>query len=45
LGAVNVVATYFAFRWIDKFGRRPLAIGGSAGMSVFIRSRRRGSRS
>jgi MFS transporter, SP family, arabinose:H+ symporter len=28
LGAVNVVATYFAFRWIDKFGRRPLAIGG-----------------
>jgi len=36
LGAVNVIATYFAFRWIDKFGRRPLAIGGYAGMSVFI---------
>jgi sugar porter (SP) family MFS transporter len=36
LGAVNVVATYFAFRWIDKFGRRPLAIGGYAGMTVFI---------
>ena len=26
LGAVNVVATYFAFRWIDKVGRRPLAL-------------------
>ena len=36
LGAVNVVATYFAFRWIDKFGRRPLAIYGYAGMTVFI---------
>jgi MFS transporter, SP family, arabinose:H+ symporter len=36
LGAVNVVATYFAFRWIDKRGRRPLAIGGYAGMTVFI---------
>ncbi|MFY9890038.1 MAG: sugar porter family MFS transporter [Streptosporangiaceae bacterium] len=36
LGAVNVIATYFAFRWIDKFGRRPLAIGGYAGMTVFI---------
>src|SRR5215831_593837 len=36
LGAVNVVATYFAFRWIDKLGRRPLAIWGYAGMSVFI---------
>jgi MFS transporter, SP family, arabinose:H+ symporter len=36
LGAVNVIATYFAFRWIDKFGRRPLAMGGYAGMAVFI---------
>ena len=36
LGAVNVIATYFAFRWIDKFGRRPLAMGGYAGMSVFM---------
>jgi SP family arabinose:H+ symporter-like MFS transporter len=36
LGAVNVIATYFAFRWIDKFGRRPLAIGGYAGMTVFM---------
>ena len=36
LGAVNVVATYFAFKWIDKVGRRPLAIWGYAGMTVFI---------
>ena len=36
LGAVNVVATYFAFRWIDKVGRRPLAIWGYAGMAVFM---------
>jgi sugar porter (SP) family MFS transporter len=36
LGAVNVIATYFAFRWIDKRGRRPLAIGGYLGMAVFM---------
>src|ERR1700751_1861823 len=36
LGAVNVVATYFAFRWIDKKGRRPLALGGYVGVDVFI---------
>jgi MFS transporter, SP family, arabinose:H+ symporter len=36
LGAVNVLATYFAFRFIDKVGRRKLAIGGYAGMTVFI---------
>jgi MFS transporter, SP family, arabinose:H+ symporter len=36
LGAVNVIATYFAFRWIDKLGRRPLAMGGYAGMAVFM---------
>jgi MFS transporter, SP family, arabinose:H+ symporter len=36
LGAVNVIATYFAFRWIDKFGRRPLAMGGYAGMAMFM---------
>jgi len=36
LGAVNVIATYFAFRWIDKVGRRLLAIWGYAGMAVFI---------
>jgi SP family arabinose:H+ symporter-like MFS transporter len=29
--AVNVAATYLGFRWIDKFGRKPLAIGGYTG--------------
>jgi MFS family permease len=32
--AVNVAATYFAFRWIDKLGRRRLAMGGFSGMLV-----------
>ncbi|NUR27946.1 MAG: sugar porter family MFS transporter, partial [Catenulispora sp.] len=32
---VNVAATYLAFRYIDRAGRRPLAIGGYAGMAVF----------
>jgi SP family arabinose:H+ symporter-like MFS transporter len=36
LGAVNVIATYFAFRFIDKVGRRKLALGGFFGMAVFI---------
>jgi MFS transporter, SP family, arabinose:H+ symporter len=36
LGVVNVIATYFAFRFIDKVGRRKLAMGGYAGMAVFI---------
>jgi sugar porter (SP) family MFS transporter len=36
LGAVNVIATYFGFRWIDKVGRRPLALWGYAGMTVFM---------
>jgi sugar porter (SP) family MFS transporter len=31
---VNVAATYFAFRWIDRIGRRRLAIGGYSGMAV-----------
>ena len=30
----NVGATYLAFRWIDKIGRRKLAIGGFAGMAA-----------
>ena len=34
IAAVNVIATYFAFRWIDRFGRRKLSIGGYAGMCV-----------
>jgi SP family arabinose:H+ symporter-like MFS transporter len=33
--AVNVAATYLGFRWIDKFGRKALAIGGFTGMIVF----------
>jgi sugar porter (SP) family MFS transporter len=33
--AVNVIATYFAFRYIDNIGRRKLAMGGFAGMAVF----------
>src|ERR1700759_1975381 len=32
--AVNVAATYLGFRWIDKFGRRNLSIGGYTGMIV-----------
>jgi MFS transporter, SP family, arabinose:H+ symporter len=32
---VNVATTYLGFRWIDKFGRRKLAMGGYAGMAVF----------
>ncbi|HEY2298936.1 MAG TPA: sugar porter family MFS transporter [Jatrophihabitans sp.] len=35
LTLVNVIATYFAFRYIDKIGRRKLAIGGFGGMAVF----------
>jgi MFS transporter, SP family, arabinose:H+ symporter len=35
LAAVNVVATYWGFRWIDRRGRRPLSMGGFAGMAVF----------
>ena len=31
---VNVAATYLGFRWIDKFGRRKLAIGGYIGMII-----------
>ena len=33
--AVNVASTYLGFRWIDKFGRRWLSIGGYTGMIVF----------
>ncbi|GAA4216618.1 sugar porter family MFS transporter [Actinocatenispora rupis] len=32
--AVNVAATYLAFRYIDRIGRRPIAIGGYIGMVV-----------
>ncbi len=33
--SVNVASTYLGFRWIDKFGRRKLAIGGYLGMITF----------
>jgi MFS transporter, SP family, arabinose:H+ symporter len=36
IALVNVAATYFAFRFIDRIGRRKLAIGGFAGMAVFM---------
>jgi len=36
LGAVNVIATYFGFRYIDRLGRRSLALAGYAGMTVFM---------
>jgi sugar porter (SP) family MFS transporter len=34
MSAVNVIATYFAFKFIDRVGRRRLAIGGYAGMAA-----------
>jgi sugar porter (SP) family MFS transporter len=36
MGAVNVVSTYFGFKYIDRVGRRPLALGGYLGMTVFM---------
>jgi MFS family permease len=36
IATVNVIATYFAFRFIDKVGRRKLAIGGYGGMGLFM---------
>jgi MFS transporter, SP family, arabinose:H+ symporter len=36
LAVVNVIATYFAFRFIDKIGRRRLAIGAYTAMIVFL---------
>jgi sugar porter (SP) family MFS transporter len=36
LAVVNVIATYFAFRFIDTVGRRRLAIGAYIGMAVFL---------
>jgi sugar porter (SP) family MFS transporter len=36
LAVVNVIATYFAFRFIDKIGRRRLAIGAYSAMVVFL---------
>jgi sugar porter (SP) family MFS transporter len=36
IAAINVAATYLAFRFIDRVGRRKLAIGGFLGMAVFM---------
>lgn len=36
ISAVNVGATYFGFRYIDRLGRRKLSMGGYAGMAVFM---------
>ena len=36
LAVVNVISTYFAFRFIDKVGRRKLAMLAYAGMTVFL---------
>lgn len=36
LAVVNVIATYFAFRFIDRVGRRRLAIGAYSLMVVFL---------
>ncbi len=36
LAVVNVIATYFAFRFIDKVGRRRLAVGAYSAMIVFL---------
>jgi len=35
-GAINIVATLIAIACIDRFGRRPLLLLGSAGMSVSL---------
>ncbi len=34
IAAVNAAATYFAFRWIDRVGRRKLSMGGYTGMAL-----------
>lgn len=36
LASVNVAATYFGFRYIDRIGRRVLSMGGYVGMAVFM---------
>lgn len=34
MAAVNVVASYFGFRYIDRIGRRRISIGGYVGMAL-----------
>lgn len=36
IGVVNVLATIFAVRYLDKLGRRPLILAGLAGMCVSL---------
>ena len=34
IGAVNVVSTFVAVAWVDRFGRKPLLLVGSVGMGI-----------
>jgi sugar porter (SP) family MFS transporter len=36
VGAVNVLATFIAVVWVDRFGRRPLLLTGLVGMTVSL---------
>ncbi len=36
IGAVNVVATFIAVAWVDRFGRKPLLVVGSIGMCASL---------
>ncbi len=36
IGAVNVVSTFVAVVWVDRFGRKPLLLIGSVGMGVSL---------
>ena len=36
IGAVNVVATFVAVAWVDRFGRRPLLFIGTTGMGISL---------
>jgi SP family galactose:H+ symporter-like MFS transporter len=36
IGAVNVVATFVAVVWVDRFGRKPLLFVGTTGMGISL---------
>ena len=36
VGAVNVVATFVAVAWVDRFGRKPLLFIGTTGMGISL---------
>jgi SP family galactose:H+ symporter-like MFS transporter len=36
IGAVNVVATFVAVVWVDRFGRKPLVFIGTTGMAISL---------